>query len=150
MNTERKISQKHILSLLGGILAATFAGCSGQPAATAGEKLIRDKIQDQAEGRIKLVSFRKTNGQTREAFGMQEYVMEWEGEIEFLQDCRWGPFVYGTYTWSGDFHTDISTSRIGFGGRLDDARMGQKVRLTGSLTFRKTEKGWRGEDGRIY
>jgi hypothetical protein len=140
------------------VAVVACSGCSNLPSASDGEKLIRNKINDQAGGRIKLVGFKKTNGQVMEAFGSRGYRMEWEGQIEFLSDCYWGPFDGGG-SWSGDFYTvagkpehpDTMASFLQpqYVGKKEVSK-GQKIRVSGTLVFEKTEKGWRGQDGRLY
>lgn len=142
------------LSVLAPPVEAQLPKSGTAPSAGDGEKLLRNKIQNEGKGNIKLVSFSKTNGQMREVSGTQVYKLEYEGEIEFLADCYWGPFEFGG-TWSGNFHAvagkrdAISAFHPQYMGK-QEVRKGQKTKVAGSVTFERTEKGWRGEDGKIY
>ncbi len=122
--------------------------------AALSEKLLRDKIQNESKGRIKLVNFSKTNGQELNIMGMSLYKMEYDGQIVFLEDCLWGNFrlILGQgYEWKGDFNIYESrlpsimgmpppeTHETGIKGKTQD--------LKGNLLLEKTEKGWREATG---
>ncbi len=122
--------------------------------AALSEKLLRDKIQNESKGRIKLINFSKTNGQELNILGMSLYKVEYNGQIVFLEDCLWGNFrlILGQgYEWKGDFNIYESrlpsimgmpppeTHETGIKGKTKD--------LKGNLLLEKTEKGWREATG---
>jgi len=47
------------------------------------------QIAIESEGRIKLVSFKETNGPQDGLGSIPFYFMEYQAEIEFTEDCRW-------------------------------------------------------------
>jgi hypothetical protein len=126
------------------VLTALFlAGCSSQPSQSAGKQIIEKTIQDESKGLIKLLSFRKTNATSRGNY----YVMEFEVEIEYLEDCVLegvGPFSRAS---RGLFKAERGSSLRGL--PYQPKKKG-KERRSGELEFEKTEKGWRGPDGNVY
>jgi len=138
-----KTISKIILYFTVTMILALLLGCSSAPSASDGEKLLADTIQKQSKGLIKLASFNKTNGQSGEVMGVKIYSMEYEGEIEFLEDCFWGGFLGGFEAvkpqpgYWGDFGNRM-------GGR-SPAKKGQHEKIKGKIQFEKTEKGWRGQ-----
>lgn len=125
------------------MLLAVLVGCSSTPSDSDGKKIVADTIQQQSKGLIKLVNFNKTNGQSGEVMGVKLYSMEYEGEIEFLENCYWGGFLGGFEAvkpqpgYWGEFGNRM-------GGRTP-VKKGQHEKIKGKIQFEKTEKGWRGE-----
>jgi hypothetical protein len=126
-------------------------GCSGPPSQSIGEKLLEKRIESQSGARIKLVSFKKTNG----VENVNLYEMEYEAEIEFT----------GTGTWTRGSSLDSSVSFEFSAGTLPknnlaqlmgsaigavNVSQGEHQTVKGMLRFQKTEQGWRGEDGQVY
>lgn len=66
------------------ILLSLF-GCSSKPSEGDAKKIIKQHIKDEAEGRMELISLRKTNGMNDNKL----YRLEFEAEIEFLEDGKW-------------------------------------------------------------
>lgn len=137
-----------------GILAflvALIAGCSLHPSEGDGELAILDRIKTQSEGRIKLISFHKTDGQKRELQGAQFYNLEFQAEIEFMEDCKWVTGMYGS---SPGFRTIEVAAQQNKGFSWDTwvdntrnpgvmVKKGHQEKLSGSIMFEKTEQGWR-------
>lgn len=129
------------------LVAAVLTACSSSPSEADPRDALSSRIEREAEGRIRLVDFKKTNGVRAEVAGVSAYRLEYEAEIEFLQDVWWGcpmglcfetvtgaPGSLNFYLYQGKKH----------------ANRGQRETVTGALEFRKTERGWRGPGGRIY
>jgi PBP1b-binding outer membrane lipoprotein LpoB len=134
------------------ILAAIFlAGCSGPPDASMGRKMLEHKIQSQSNGKINLVSFRKTNG----TGDNNVYQVEYEAEIEFLADGAWMRGSSLDSSVSFEFSTQpvgnnwMAQSLGGLSGATN-VKKGQRTTVKSVLRFEKTEKGWRGGDGVVY
>ncbi len=138
------------------IMVAAFfvsaTGCSSQPSGGDGERAILDRIKSQSERRIKLASFRKTNGQKGELMGVQFYSLEFQAEIEFTEDCKWVTGMFGEDR--GLFRTrkPLAQQSQGFNWiqYSDDiqnpgvlVKKGHREKLSGSIMFEKTERGWR-------
>ncbi len=111
--------------------------------------LLEKKITTQSKGAIRLVSFKKTNGQ---AAG-QSYAFEYEAEISFNADCYWGN---GPLLWDGNYDATIGKPRSSleemspaFFGKTR-AKRGEVSKVTTKLYFEHTEKGWREKSTQLY
>lgn len=148
------VSSRTVRTISLGILTflvAFIAGCSLYPSEGDGELAILDHIKTQSEGRIKLVSFHKTDGQKRELQGAQFYSLEFQAEIEFTEDCKWVTGMYGSNL---GFRTVkvAAQQNEGFSidtwmGNMQDpgvmVKKGHLEKLSGLIMFEKTERGWR-------
>jgi hypothetical protein len=128
------------------IFLLPLLACSSAPSSSAAEEFLREKINRESQGRIKLVSFTKTNGQESTPQGIPTYKLDYEAEIEFLDDCRWGT-TQDFIGWRGDFHVFPPEEGPGFFAGLyppfRKAAKGSRTKVTGSVMFQKTEAGWR-------
>jgi hypothetical protein len=133
------------------LMAIVLAGCKdsqpsandkdSQPSANDGEKIVRDKVEANSNGIIKLASFHKTNGQSSNVNGISTYNMEYEAEIVSTADCKW--WVGEDYFYFGK-HLEFKTES---GTGMDQSRpmkKGQYAKIVGAIHFEKTENGWRG------
>jgi hypothetical protein len=140
------------VNLLLVISLLPMLGCSSGPSSSTGVKFLRQRINNQSKGRIKLVSFSKTNGQEMAPMGVPSYKLDYEAEIEFLEDCRWG--TASGSDWRGDFYVFEPEPGPGFSGDLYPpfrrAAKDTHTKVTASLIFQKTEAGWVGVDEPIY
>jgi len=134
-------------SLLILLCAFALTACSSTPSASEAEAVLRSKIEKQSKGLIKLVNFTKTNAQDAELMGVKVHAIEYQAEIEFAEDCYWGtPFGEGFEAIKGEpgpLNAWMYTGK-------KKGRKGERETITGTLRFQKTEKGWKGEDGKIY
>ena len=134
------------LSLL-VVCGALLQGCTSAPSERQAELLIDQRIQEDAGGNIRLVSFSKTDGQMQDVSSEKVYTLDFSSKIEFMQDCMWGP-VFGN-RWQGRFLAipGIATGIMSQFGNMDKqpGRKGQKVEVKGKIVFHKTERGWQGE-----
>lgn len=108
--------------------------CSNNPSEIDAKRV----LENGAKGLCKIVSFKKINGQLGEMYGAKVYIIEYEAEIELVKDT-----------------TGISLENIHFfEEHIERYAKGidnnNTIKLQGVLTFAKTEKGWKGEDGNIY
>lgn len=104
-----------LLSACGIINSSTPSESDGR---AAFENQWKEKLQD---GSIKLLSFKKTNGQSAENMGIKFYNLEFEAEVE---DPR--GFLGGDHA--------TSPRRL----------------IKGAVSFEKTEKGWKDNSGMIH
>ena len=133
-------------------VAAIFTGCSGTPSESTGRKVIEKRIEDQNNyNSLHLVRFTKLNG-VRNGI---TYQMEFEAELLFTDNGSWirGSSVSPTVQF-GFTSQQYSGSAMGqLMGSLEGAvkvRTGEKQTFKSIITFTKTERGWRTEDGHIY
>lgn len=97
----RRLSLVFVILLI-SISLLPMLGCSSGPSSSAAEALLQERINNQSKGRIKLISFSKTNGQEATPMGVPSYKFDYEAEIEFLDECRWG--TASGDNWRGDFY----------------------------------------------
>lgn len=65
-----------------------LSGCGGERSWDAAEKYLRSIVQKSSQ--IKLVGLQKTDAQPGvDNFGSQKYVVEFECELEFTDECCW-------------------------------------------------------------
>jgi mono/diheme cytochrome c family protein len=131
-------------------LCAIISGCSSNPAPGAGRQAVQDKINQDAQGRIKLKNFRKTNGQMAEINAVKVYSLAFDAEIEFTEDCKWVTGVFGQQP--GFVTAKLvaqPTSGFSWNKFMDDSsnpgkavKQGQRVNIDGVITFEITENGW--------
>ena len=131
----------NVLNLSAAIFLLALPGCSSGPSSSAAEEFLREKINKESQGRIKLVSFSKTNGQEAAPMGIPSYILHYEAEIEFLDDCKWG--TADGSGWRGDFKV-FSIGEVTFSyPPFQKATKGSHTKVKGYVTFEKTEAGWR-------
>jgi hypothetical protein len=133
-------------------------GCSSQPSESDGQRALEKKVSDESKKRIRLVTFKKTDGQQQELLGVKLYKLEYECEIEFLQDCKW--LTTGIL---GGGHSGFQiaeptanqsdNSKFNWNQFLNDTqnpgtpmKKGERQKIAGAIVFEQTEKGWRSTD----
>lgn len=147
--TDKKAEQYIRTSILCIILAAIAGvfiydkyggnvafGLTGQA-----ENALRKEIESESQGNIQLADFRKTDGQTSEAFGVKSYSLQFEGEITFSSDGYWlthNPMAGQSLTFS------FSKAPVAFGGMngATQVHTGSQVKIAGSMEGQKSENGW--------
>lgn len=129
------------LNSQGLILLFVFllSACSSYPS----EVNVKEAIENSYKNLVKVVSFKKINAQKGELAGIKFYEMEYSAVIEYLDD------VVVTRAMG-------KTMEIRKGKRNPymilerEVKKGTQEKIKGKLTFESTEKGWKGEDNRIY
>lgn len=151
-----------ILSVLATMIAVLFLaapsniqaqkrGATAPSAESIANTYFRNRVTSESGGALVPKGFRKTNGY-EQGYGL--YVIEWQAEILFQQDC-WKPGNMFEGYWQNfgvvqrQPGTDFSAAFVG-GPLL--YKQGTTIRLTGNATLRKTERGWRieGFDVKTY
>jgi hypothetical protein len=136
-----------LVKLLLAVSLFPLLGCSSGPSSSVAEEFLRERIKKESQERIKLVGFSKTNGQEAAPMGVPSYKLDYEAEIEFLDDCRWGTKSDFDGGWRGDFSVFPAEEGPGFFGGLyapfRPATKGSRTKVTGAVIFQKTEAGWR-------
>lgn len=126
------------------LLPLIFMGCSSLPGEKDAKKDLESKINEESNGKIELIAFEKTNGLKQVVFGQELYEIEFNATIEFKEDA------YKSYNLDGVEYTNFYVSEKGKGVLANYMekliKKGQKVNLTGSMDYEKTEKGWRATD----
>ncbi|CAN5257581.1 hypothetical protein BH10ACI1_BH10ACI1_25550 [soil metagenome] len=103
-----------------------------KPSNSDGFKLVESQIKKESGGRIKLVSFNKTNGVDRDMKGTKMYELDYTAEIEFLENCTWEFKSFSMFCALPV--TELGWTRVS---------KGQRTKVNRILMFEMTEKGWR-------
>jgi|SRR6267142_4496216 len=96
-----------------------------RPSELEGKAFIENQIKEQ-EQNYTLKSFKKTNGQAQEVFGVKVYLMEFEAEVQCMKVN----------------HSPGALILVG-GYNIACDEIGEKHKLEGVIRFEKMEKGWR-------
>ena len=143
------MTQATINALFLALVGLGSCGRSSSPSESEARTKLERQIQRESGGLIKLVSFEKTDGITRELVGGKNYEMIYTAEIEFLENCIWrgGNDVV---PWDGTFNAKrndgpatgaLAYSAYSLGLTL--AQKGQRLKFNGTLVLEQTENGWR-------
>jgi hypothetical protein len=113
------------------------------PVENAVNVYLRQKVTSESGGNLSLTGFRKTNGY-EQGYGI--YVIEWQAEILFQQEC-WKPGDIFEGYWQNFSVLErqpqgLESVIVGV-GTAKHYDKGTTIRLTGNATLRKTEQGWR-------
>ena len=135
-------------TLLPVLLALLLPACSSKPSAGGMEDYLRDRVESQSQGRLRLADFTTTNAQEGQLFGVPVYAVEYEATIEVVRDCYWPRRHYGRITYQTVAPSQMDAVKEIQGYR--PAHEGTEETIRGSFTFEKTERGWKGPGGRFY
>lgn len=97
---------------------------------------------------VRLVDIHKTDGQSSEVFGVKEYAISYEGEIEFTQDGRCDSVSgLALLYFPPDTVAQWKSSPFmaGMLGLFPEVKKGQRRKFKGLMKFEKTENGWQPE-----
>jgi len=129
---------KSLVALTTLFLLAMLCGCGvSLPTEDTAKKALQDELTRQADNRLQLLSFHKTNGQSSVVNGVQHYGMEWEGEVEVMEDgiCDNGHMALITHV----IPNDVTLRRM---YANDIVKKGTRRKVSGQFLFIMTEKGW--------
>lgn len=126
-------------ALAGASLTTLLVACSlGVPSESDGRKVLENIAG--REGVYNVKSFTKTNGVSDETGG--SYQLEFEADVECQK-------VNTPSSSSGVFNYTFPLVERG-SLYVTCGEAGQKQKLKDTLSFQKTDKGWRGRDGEVY
>jgi len=140
------------------LLYIVIAGCgwvclpsySAAPPVNDCKQAFENHIKEQSEGRIRLLTFKKLDGTEGEVAEVKVYVLEYEAEIEFTENCKW---LNGEGGYAPSFQTTkpaakSKDSSLRYVTRMDNAQhglvvqAGLRLKLTGVISFSKKEDAW--------
>jgi hypothetical protein len=122
-------------------LLAGLTGCGGsKPKPADAEKAAKQRIAQESEGRIKVVSFKTTTPQP-DGLGGETYYWSYAAEIEFAEDCRWR-LDRITESANVDFRTMPPEAKPGEEASGRPMKQGQRRRVTGTVHLEKSKAGW--------
>lgn len=143
----KTLSKNTVCFLLTFSFCAFFSGCSSNPSPSDGQQAVQARINQDAQGRIKLNSFRKTNGQLAEVMGVKVYGLEFEAKIEFTENCKW---LVGQVDRRIGFQTSKLPNQSNVLAQFSEdtlnpgsiVKQGQQIMISGVIHFEKKENGW--------
>lgn len=123
-------------------LIALLGGCTGGAPSEADARQEFEKRSGWADqirdGAVKILSFKKVDGQTGEFMGTNTYTMYYEAQLEYLKNLPPLNHYYCAKL-MGEEGRDCSVMKAG-----------DKVTVKGKIGFGKTERGWQGKSGTVY
>jgi hypothetical protein len=122
-----------------------LAGCGGSVSENSARTAYEKWTEALSEGKAKLISFRKINARKGEVLGVKFYDVEYESELEFLEDFPPQPPKEPPAKFSE--MPKIVLPRIVHG---PTGKKGEVKKQRGWLNFEETERGWRGPDKNVY
>ena len=134
------------IALIGGVVGC---GWESTPTERDAREILEDEIEEEAEGRMELARLEATDMLRQESMGMEYYTIEYEGEVEFLEDAGWsGPYEYAGSR-SVNFRT-LDPDEVTYWDRAPIYDAGQRVEIEGDVRFERTETGWRMTSFKAY
>jgi len=128
------------------------------PSEADGQRGLAARVSSESEGRAKLASFRKTDGQSAQINGVPVYSLEFEGTVEFTQDCKWLREMFD----GSKLEFKTRALRPNSPNELDNffeasqftgvaVNNGAVAGIAGAIVFERSENGWRhsGVTGKI-
>jgi hypothetical protein len=129
-------------------IADTKPLAADRPDTDTAKEALQSTITGPLAGKLRLVDFRKTDGQSREVMGVQMYAFEFSAMVDFLDDmlCEMSDNAIKTsppgttlndnrgFSWDAWFNTAVA-------GRKP-AYMGDRLNLVGTVHYQRKESGW--------
>ena len=103
-------------------LVSLLAACSNLPSEVEARKAFENDLNGLSPGLFRVVSFKRTDAQSGKIFAINSYVIGFEAQVEYLRD-------------HADHLSDPSNPQT--------FKKGQVQKVTGSVRFEETGKGWR-------
>lgn len=149
----KTLINKKVFLAISIIFPLIISGCSTKPSERDAKKVFENLLENQTKGKVKLVDFKNLNAEEGEFLGVKIYAVEFNSEIEFLEECYYrtrDKFLDGQVPGIViDKPVNFGFGEINMFG-LKKAEPGMKEELNGVLLFEKNEKGWKGMDGNVY
>ena len=131
---EDKNMRKFVVFAIFLLGISALYGCSSKPS----EKAVVSNIENKYQNLVKVVNFKETNAQEGEFMGIKFYLMAYEAEIEYVEDVV-------LYKFGAVELMERKGKKMG-----REIKKGTRKKISGTLDFEKTKKGWQGEDGKVY
>jgi hypothetical protein len=123
------------------------------PSISSAQTILAGLIQTESDDRMKLIGFKKSDGQSKTVDGIDVYRFEFEAVMEAQDECWWKLGQIHTMAiyyqrdgawWRGGTNLSQARSTYNPGGDADlnHLRKGEKLTINGSLTLERKESGW--------
>jgi hypothetical protein len=117
-------------------IALILLGCGVSNPTESEARAILEKSYESSikDGTVKIISFKKVDGQAREGGGVKFYLFSYEAELEYPKG-RYLECENPANVW-------VKSSCMINGYEFKS--VGAKEKVTGQINFERTEKGWNG------
>jgi hypothetical protein len=120
---------------------------SNTPTASDAQQSLQERIREQSDGRIKLVSWNADSTPFQyELDGQKGYIAAYNAEIEFTEPCGWESRFEGKSATFKIFKPDTVKPISGDGFEVSKA--GERFTIKGTVIFKQTQSGWAVSDFR--
>ena len=130
-----------------------FGCASGTPSSSDAEKIIHQYVFEASDERVKVVGFKKTDGQKMEFQGRSVYNLEFQAEAQVTEDCWsynkfsvhdrfFGRVRFKTEKTQPEERSPMQILMSGETGTMVSRLKGEKTPIYGVVTFEKKESGW--------
>lgn len=134
----------NLITAISFFFVFTLFSCADKQSSIAKEKL-QSLILSQSKGIIQLTSFKKTNGQESIVNGVNYYKMDFNGVLEFQNECwKAGNNIEG---WFRNFSVMTAQPQAGWNsylaGDTKHFNRGDIIEMSGIAFLEKSERGWK-------
>ncbi len=126
--------------IFASIVLVTICGCSGDSKPMSYVKDVTSLCSLQSADRIKIYDIKQTNGVKKVVDGREVYDLEFEANIEFLDDTWWAKDRFSTLR-VDQLSMPSEVKNVYDGMPL--ILKGDKRRVSGSYRYEMTDNGWR-------
>lgn len=117
------------------------------------QEFLQQKVNDESQGTLKVVSLKKTNGYDKEFGGMNYYVIEWNAVISAQREI-WTAEINADYIESFKVTLTEPPAFNGhgwFSQRFPPIHLGTnaQIQMSGIASLHKTEQGWNVEEYKV-
>lgn len=129
--------------------ALFLTSCSGKPSVGDAQEVLSGEILINSDDRFELINFEKKNAAENTFMGRENYIIQYEAELEVKKHCWTYVNKSGMGRYFPDFKTYSSPPEfIPSMGRIAvECDKGTKVKFSGEVVYTNTENGWIAQSG---
>jgi hypothetical protein len=128
-----------VLGILALACLVGLSGCKSEPSKDQARKIVEASYNDLTPVGVKVIDFRKQNGEAKVVDGQKTYVYHFFVALELPVGIGWRPAIS---VWPGGFANVPPPSYPGDVSVIKPLPAGGTAIGMGTITFRETEKGW--------
>lgn len=135
--------------------ARSFCLFSCEPDEANGRQVLENVLKSMFETPFKISNFTKTNATKNNMMGYEVYQLQYTADLDFPRGIVSAPSdFWAEMRKAAEGNTKLSELRAMMSWTVKS--IGDKfwepaaLAVRGSLSFRKTNKGWEGQDGKVY
>lgn len=129
-----------VIGLVATVVFIRYGKVIGKPSEADCRTVTENRIsQANLAQMVEIVSFKKSHSYTTDFMGATFYVVSFEIEVRYLNEVTKQVYL-----------PNISQVASSNSLAIPSAPKGSLRRMSSEMTFWKTDKGWRGQDGKFY